>query len=409
MSLIQRMVMASAFSGISFGLYQAMQGNIFLEKGLFSWQLGIVFAVLGLSTALFEIPLGTIADNYGRLKIYRLSIIIKIIALSTLFFGFGFIAVVIYAFFSGLSSAVATGTSDAWLVEEVKRQGNEKLLSKYMSYLQLATLFSMVIFSFAAGYIVSFLDSSGISDSITGTNWVIGIMLVLTIIYFFLSFYFYKEGEDFSQRHQDGKVSFIATFKKAIENIKSSNVIIEVMILTISLMMMVAVLEAYWQPRIYELVPDTSYHIFGYITAGYFLTQLVGGVIASVIASSQKINKLYFSRAMVLLSACNLVILSFMAQITGFIAFYFIFVFAPMLSNPFLFALIHSETNDENRSTLVSIESFIISLVVGVELLIVPYIIKYIGISSMFTVMGVLVFTLIIITSYLFRASKVTS
>ncbi len=398
------MLFSSLYLGVTLGLWQALQGNIYLENGVSAWQLGAIFATFGLSAALFEIPLGTIADNYGRLKIYRLSLLVKLFSIAILFWGYGLWLMLLFALMAGLSQAIETGSLDAWFVEELKRQNKDEKLQQYQSNMQVATLFSMVLFAFSAGYIPTFLDTLNITETIHGTKWIVLIILLWEASYILLTFWFFQEGEVVCKAKE--RPGIRKTFWRAVDNIKDSCIIQEMLLFSIVLMVMVSFLEAYWQPRIYEILPNTDYKIFGWITAGLFLTQLIGAVVASLLSSIQKLSPLWLVRTAMLFAVCNFTILSFMAQISGFVVFYFAFILLPTMTQPISFAIVSHETNDENRSTLISIQSFIISLIIGIELLLVPYLVKGMGIASTLGVISLLASLLVLMILWQYRKNR---
>ena len=73
MSFIKRMIVHEVLSGFGFGLFLAVQGVFFLEKGVEVWQIGVLFGAIALSTSIFEIPFGAVADTYGRIRVFRIS------------------------------------------------------------------------------------------------------------------------------------------------------------------------------------------------------------------------------------------------------------------------------------------------------------------------------------------------
>ena len=77
-------------SGVTFGIFLAVQGMLILEKGIAIWQIGILFGTVVISTALFELPFGALADIHGRIKIYRASRVVVIFAMTCIIFTFNF-------------------------------------------------------------------------------------------------------------------------------------------------------------------------------------------------------------------------------------------------------------------------------------------------------------------------------
>ena len=69
MNFKARLITHELFSGVTFGIFLAVQGMFILEKGVEVWQIGLLFGAVVISTALFELPFGALADIHGRIKV----------------------------------------------------------------------------------------------------------------------------------------------------------------------------------------------------------------------------------------------------------------------------------------------------------------------------------------------------
>ena len=73
MNFKARLMIHELLSGLTFGIFVAVQGMLILEKGVEVWQIGLLFGTVVVATAVFELPFGALADIHGRIKVYQFS------------------------------------------------------------------------------------------------------------------------------------------------------------------------------------------------------------------------------------------------------------------------------------------------------------------------------------------------
>ncbi|PNQ53542.1 hypothetical protein C1141_20740, partial [Vibrio agarivorans] len=102
-----------------------------------------IFSLLLLSTSIFEIPTGSLADKHGRLKVFLISQIFFFISLFFLHTTNSFILLG-WAILSGLSEAIASGTSQTWFID--RHKDNAKL----RTYVARCRSVSLAVMAFSA-------------------------------------------------------------------------------------------------------------------------------------------------------------------------------------------------------------------------------------------------------------------
>jgi len=99
--------------------------------GLNLTQVGIIFSALALSSLIFEIPTGAIADIFGR----KFSVVLGYVLMGTiftaLFFTTNFYWIIVLFFLLGISNTLQSGASDAWIVDLVKIHKKGHLVQDY--------------------------------------------------------------------------------------------------------------------------------------------------------------------------------------------------------------------------------------------------------------------------------------
>ncbi len=388
-SLFHRSLIHSALGGICNGLFMALQATIFLEKGLESWQLAFIYATLMFSTALFELPLGSVADNYGRLRVYRVSQLMLAFAYLFAFFSHGFFAMLFFALIMGLSRALSSGTVSAWFFEELQRQNLSEKYAEYNAKKQSVSLFFVIITAFSAGFIPYFAESYLPQPLFAGTQIILFLIAVIIFVEYVALFWVYHEGEDLNTL-KERRLGLLNTIKAAWGNLSESSMLKQIIFFNFIILLIFGFLESYWQAfTIENILGEANYKLFGMITAGYFGAQLAGSLIAGKIASKQ-INFMVFAKVTLLIAGLILVMLSLTRNMTLFIVLYYAIILFPVMAAPFLGAIAAQEMRDENRSTLISLMSFINSLNAGIMMAIVPFFVKYFSIATLFATSGVL-------------------
>ena len=116
--------MASRFGVVVTGI-TAIQGVIapilylmLLDKGIDIVQLGILLAVLTFFGMALEIPFGTLADNYGRKRVFLLGESILLFATAGYWLADSFEQLIAVAILNGTGTALISGTLDALFVEK---------------------------------------------------------------------------------------------------------------------------------------------------------------------------------------------------------------------------------------------------------------------------------------------------
>lgn len=100
------------------------------SKGLSYTQVAIILAVWGLSTVLFEIPTGIIADIFGRKFSVLLSLILNVPLLILVPFINSFTHLLVLFILSGIITTFSSGADTAWMVDYIKKHKKPKLIKE---------------------------------------------------------------------------------------------------------------------------------------------------------------------------------------------------------------------------------------------------------------------------------------
>ncbi|MFH0891800.1 MAG: MFS transporter [Candidatus Falkowbacteria bacterium] len=123
-----------------------------LSKGLNLWQINLINACFMLAGALFEIPTGSVADNYGRKLSFVLSCFITGASMLVYYFSSTFTWFVVAEIIAALGVTFASGAFDAWAVDSLDFSGEAFCLNKIMGGKAKSANIGRVIGSVAGAY-----------------------------------------------------------------------------------------------------------------------------------------------------------------------------------------------------------------------------------------------------------------
>ena len=114
---------AEFFMNLALTVPHAILTPLLLDKGLSLSQILLVQAGFSVAVLLFEFPSGSIADMISRRTLYFISRLVFCIFFLMVIFGHGFPLMLLAWIVYGLATALESGTLDAALINNAKRQG----------------------------------------------------------------------------------------------------------------------------------------------------------------------------------------------------------------------------------------------------------------------------------------------
>lgn len=139
----------------------AIYGALFIIRGLSVFQVSLLLSWWALTSAIFEVPSGALADRWSRKKMMVLAPLIKSFCFISWFLAKGnFYLYALGFLFWSLGSCFLSGTSEALLFDVLvyfkKDKEYEKFLGKKKAYLYLVVAISMITGGFMANFNLNF-------------------------------------------------------------------------------------------------------------------------------------------------------------------------------------------------------------------------------------------------------------
>ncbi len=358
----------------------------YFSRGLNTFQIISLEAVLIISVMFFEIPTGIIADRIGRKFCILILIGFYIIGNIWTIFAFSYIEFIMIEIIFGMAIAFGSGSIEALVYDSLKDKGIEKQMSRVWgsinSYMLIGTMVAVTI----GGY----MARSHNPESFVFLLW---LYTFGAVIAFFISF-FIKE-----KKHQKEvkKDNAIVLFKESTTHIlknKSLRRIIYLFMFTIPFTHIIIFL---FQP--YFLVADVPNEFFGVAIA---LGMILGAFLVKYAYKIEEIlgmKKTIFI-ATILPGLIYLAMAFFIGPLMSFVWYILLSGFS-LLRNPLFSQYQNTHILSHNRATVLSV----ISMISGLYLAVMRLVIGKIANSNLllsFIFMG----GIIVIGSILFRIDE---
>lgn len=400
-ALLQKYALHQGFHWSVIGIAIPVLVLIFQSRGLNLQEIGAVMAVWVGSTAALEILLGGIADKYGRKKIYLLSLVVNILGCFILYLASNsFFTIIIAAFFLGASRAIYSGTLDAWFYDTFHTAKGNLTYHKAVSIVNVVITIGLAIGSLLGGWLPDYAVSISINlNSIYDLNLIL--MCLANIVLFLVSLALISD--DKAEHHNSSQQKFKEIIRHSIKVLQESfsHIILKrIMQTTLVFGFVLSSVETFWQPYLSEMVSNNTYgiSIFGIISALYFLMASASSLLSVQLLrlfndSHRKL--MFFTRS---LSGVLFIALALSDTVYSFTVFYLLFFFLFTAGNNSEMVLLNDNTTEDQRSTMLSISSSIVTIGSVLASLVLGYVSQQYGIQVNWTVCGFL----LICTSLLF-------
>ena len=373
-----RLVAGQTLSGLAYGFWLATAGIYFIDKGLELWMVGLILGLSPVVTAALEVPFGMLADRHGRLRIYRLSVLIILIDLAMLSLFHSVPMFIAASVLGGIGQALQSGSLDAWYVQQLNQRGKGEKLEILSGHLQAAMAAGMVVAAIAGGYTPDFMPNF---MGISGTQWNPLIASGVLMAVLLLSYGLYFEGENHhGASAEDAPHQSIGGI---LRGALRKPFVAELLLVGVLAGASIAAIDLFWQPRLREIAPDISYAIFGWMTFGYFAAAILGPLLIGQIAKAFNISPRRQMRLIPLGFFGVILALGFIGSVPVFVPVYLAFMLLFSMLSPATFTLINEASENHNRSAMQSLTSLTFTLGAGTTALGLSWILRSSTLSAL--------------------------
>lgn len=401
MNFKARLMIHELLSGLTFGIFVAVQGMLILEKGVEVWQIGLLFGTVVVATAVFELPFGALADIHGRIKVYQFSRVFFILAIIGIIFASDFWLILVAMAILGIAEALNSGTIDAWAVEQIKNRGEGKKLQSYISVFQSSIAAGLAIGAILGGYIPNIMPPL---DNYPPTTWNLILTATLGIIHLAVTPYLFYEGE--VRAEVIDKKEITKQIGNAVKFSFTHPVVRDILFVGLFLGLAMISIEAYWQPQLMEIAGKPTYTLLGWATAGYFAMAIVGPILVTKIGEWTNALPAVQLKVLPFILSLGMFVVASQTTIGPYLAAYMgLMLFISMFNAPGM-TILNNEITDDIRSTMQSIYSLVLRGGGAVSAFAFSVIIKQWDIETAWRVIGVVILVFAIFRVFNARKSR---
>ncbi|MCZ7534008.1 MAG: MFS transporter [Acidimicrobiia bacterium] len=153
------------------------------SKGLSLSEIGVMFAIYGLTTAALELPTGGLADALGRRTILIVSAVLTLVFTVLLLVADTMVGFGVATFFGGMSRALDSGPLEAWFVDRTRELDPDAGIRGGLSAGGTIDGIALALGAIAGGLIPAMSGSLGpaiVTSLIAGVVYLIAIPLLMT-------------------------------------------------------------------------------------------------------------------------------------------------------------------------------------------------------------------------------------
>jgi MFS family permease len=244
-----------------------------LSRGLDLFQINVVLAIYLITSFVFEVPTGAIADLAGRKRAFVLSCLTRLGAFALYFFADDFVDCVIAELIDALGSTLANGALDAWAVDGMRAEGQRNTPDRFFARAQMLSRTLMI----TAGLIGGYVGNRGLE-----LTWLLGAAgFGLTAI---VAVALMREtapspqavAADVSARRLIR--SLVDTMRDGLAAVRTTPVLLLICLLTLVTFFAIMPIYMYWQPRMRGLTGEGVW-LMGWIWAFLNVASIVGSAL----------------------------------------------------------------------------------------------------------------------------------
>lgn len=353
----------------------------YLGLGFSLFQYGIIISTFLITSILFEIPTGVVADLHSRKLSVLIGWLIEGTACLLLFFLHNFYAILVTFAFFGVGSSFWSGAGEAWVVDLIKKR-NKKLLNVYFFRERMFGHLGLVL--------------SGILGAFIVKQYGLPIIWPLAALSFFLSFFILLFAEEYFIKRKRSNSNLRTAFKQTETSFtysKNHKVLFYLFLAGIfvvfagnffSLISVVPLLKSY----------GLQDYALGYVFSFMGFLGIVSGFVGKKLHIEGNERKfIYF--CLIICSSLSFMIFGVAGLISALIIVFGLEFFSQLLI-PIQRIYFHKQIPSKLRATVGSVEGMILSLAGAIALPLAGLVVDNYGSKSSFVISGILLIPAII-------------
>lgn len=373
------------------------------ERGVGLGQIGVTFAAYGITTAILELPTGSLADAMGRKPVLMMSALLHTAMAVLWLFSSTFPLFLIGAVVGGVGRALSTGPLQAWYVDSLHELAPNRPIRPGLAGAGVANGFGIALSSLAVAGLSFIPGLPGDGPVISALRLPALLAATFSIVHLIAIYLLVTENRE----HLTSIKAVAKAIPRTITRVSRLAVGAGPMRLILLAMAMIGValasVEMLYQPLFSDMIASTTSatRLFGFLAFGLAMSAGVGSAIAGAVPESRSQPAAVASGTLLV---AGVVIIAFghaVSVLPAAILFLVIYVLNGF-AGPFIDQLLHSESTSAERSTMVSAGSLSIQSGVLVTGTVVAQLAARASIPVAITVAGVFMFAACLLLGRLF-------
>lgn len=273
---VARIITHKLFVGLKIGLLLSIQGAFLVEKSLELWQIAALIAGVGGIAALVRPVCQNALRRHSRIVVFQLSQVLLILSILLALPAVGFLPLAAAGALLGVSQALAVGTIAVWILDQLERRARLDQVQEIIPIFNGALVTGMMVGAVCGGYMPSLLPMPA---GLASTSADLLVIAGLAALHLILSPRLFREGDRQTNRrrpqthHSDESTPARDDLRVWLH--RPAN--LSLLALAIAGGASLAAMEALWQPRLLQLLPDPDdMSVLGFATAA-LLCAAMGG------------------------------------------------------------------------------------------------------------------------------------
>jgi len=330
-----------------------------LSRGLDLLELNLVLATYLVTTCLFEIPTGAVADVFGRKISFVLSCLVRAAAFGIYYLSSSLSAFIIAEVIDAIGTTLATGALDAWAVDGVRAEGDSRPADRLFARAQVIGQASMI----ASGLLTALWTADDLSRA-----WLVGMSSFLACAAF--GALAMHEAPRPQRAAAAPRYSLADTVREALTMVRDAPVMRGLCFMTMATMFATMPAFHMWQPRLSGLA-GAGAELTGWVWVGLALSSLFGSALIP-----RLVPRLGRATALSATLAWRALTLGIAGASAGFPLALMGFTLQEIgsgFSEPVLQAWMNEQANDARRATVLSVRSMAFTLGGGTGLVVLGW------------------------------------
>lgn len=357
-----------AFFWFATGLPMALSFLLAQARGLDLFEVGLALGIYSLAVVVLEVPTGGLADAVGRKRVAALAYGVALAASVLFLFAFSLPALLLAFVLNGVGRALSSGALDAWFVDALRSAEPEADLQPVLGRAGTVSLLALAVGSLLGSALPRILDGlppegtavlTPLSAPLLAAQgaWLALLLLTLRLV---------VEDRPAAagrglQAWRDGVRQVPAIVRQGVTLTRHNPVLVRLLAAALASGLVLISLEALWQPHFAGLLGGSQGKspLFGLLLGGSFVAGMAGNMLAGPL--SRRLRRRYGLVAALFQGWRGLALMGLALQtgpLPAALLFWAVYLGMGVVNSPHA-TLLNGEIPSEQRSAMLSIESFV--------------------------------------------------